>query len=153
MSLRIICLFLIVVMPLGCNVPLRVGEVSRIASPSGGIDAIVIEASTGARSSSSYDVFLVPSQKEHINGVHVASLYAATRNAKAYGVNLRWEGQGELFIEYLKADAAEILNEQVTIEGQQVRVKLRGGIEDPNAPPGGMLNNLRYRRKDSNRVE
>lgn len=140
--MRSICLIL-AVLSAACNVPLRVGEVSRAASPSGRVDAIVIEANTGSQSSSSHDIFIVPSGKEHNAGVHVASLYGATRNPASFGVNLKWNGPEELSIEYLKATAAEIMQERAEIDGERVRVTLREGIEDPQAPAGIMLDNLK----------
>jgi hypothetical protein len=140
---RAICLASVFVVFIACNVPLRVGEAVRVPSPSGRIDAIVIEANTGPNSSSSYDVFLVPSGGEHSSGVHIASLYAARRNRTAYGVNLKWNGPEELSIEYLEASAAEIMRDRASIEGEQVQVKLRKGIEDPDALPGRMLDNTR----------
>ncbi|HET8678141.1 MAG TPA: hypothetical protein VFO63_20230 [Blastocatellia bacterium] len=126
--------------------PLRVGEVARVASPSGRLEAIVIEANTGPKASSSYDVFLVPSGKDHNQGIHVASLYAASRSRTAFGVNLRWDGPEELAVEYLEARAAEIMKATADIEGEQVHVKLRDGIEDPTAAPGGMLDNTKKSR-------
>ena len=133
----------ILMLCLGCNVPLRVGEVARVQSPSGRVEAIIIEANTGPKASSSYDVFLVPSGQEHISGIHIASLYAACRSQNAYGLNLKWNGAEELSIEYLEASAAEILQELARIEGEQVQVRLRAGIEDATAAPGGMLENIR----------
>ena len=133
----------ILILCLGCNVPLRVGEVARVQSPSGRVDAIIIEANTGPKASSSYDVFLVPSGQDHSSGIHIASLYAARRSQSAYGVNLKWNGAEELAIEYLEANAAEVLQELARIEGEQVQVKLRAGIEDATAAPGGMLENTR----------
>jgi hypothetical protein len=133
----------VLILCLGCNVPLRVGEVARVQSPSGRVDAIIIEANTGPKASSSFDVFIVPAGQEHGGGIHIASLYAARRSQTAYGANLKWNGAEELTIEYLEAGAAEILQELARIEGEMVQVKLRGGIEDTTAAPGTMLDNIR----------
>jgi hypothetical protein len=149
MNIRGLFFATVFILCLGCNVPLRVGEVARVQSPSGRIDAIIIEANTGPKASSSYDVFLVPSGQEHNSGVHIASLYAARRSQAAFGVNLKWNGAEELSIEYLEASAAEILQEMARIEGEQVQVKLRAGIEDTTAAPGGMLDNIRKRSSGS----
>jgi hypothetical protein len=145
LSRSVICAALIPILSFGCNVPLRVGEVARAASPSGRLDAIVIEANTGPKASSSFDVFVVPSGEDHNKGVHVASLYAATRSRTAYGVNLRWSGVEQLAIEYFEASAAEIMKETVAIDGEQVRVSLSAGIEDAAAAPGSMLDNVKKR--------
>lgn len=145
MSIRVISLTSVLILALGCNVPLRVGEVARVGSPSGRIEAIVIEANTGPKASSSYDVYLVPSGKDHNQGIHVASFYAASRSRTAFGINLKWNGPEELAIEYLEASAAEIMKATADIEGEQIQVKLRDGIEDPGAAPGGMLDNVKKR--------
>ncbi|HKY04089.1 MAG TPA: hypothetical protein VJQ56_04320 [Blastocatellia bacterium] len=145
-SLRAICSLLLLALLPGCSVPFRSGEVARVASPSGRVDAIVIEANTGRASASSYDVFIVPSGEGHARGRHVASLYSATRNRSSYGVNLKWENSARLAIEYLKASAAKVLEERPAVEGEQVEVWLRDGVEDVQAPPGIMLDNLHKKR-------
>ena len=147
--MRAVCLLIVLILLVSCNVPLRIREVARVRSASGLVDAIVIEANTGRDSSSSYDVYLVPSGEEHNKGHHVASLYSAKRNDKSYGVNLKWNDRGELLIEYLKAEAAAVLQQQATIEGQEVRVTLSKGIEDAQAPAGIMQNNLRNKNGNS----
>lgn len=144
--MRAICPLLLLTLLTGCSVPFRSGEVARVVSPSGRVDAIVIEANTGRASASSYDVFLVPSGEGHLRGLHVASLYSATRSPTSYGVNLKWEGAAQLTIEYLKASAAKVLEERATIEGEQVQVRLRDGVEDAQAPSGIMLDNLHKKR-------
>ena len=141
--MRTVCLLITLILLISCNVPLRIREVARVRSASGQVDAIVIEANTGPDSSSSYDIYLVPSGEDHNKGHHVASLYSAKRNDKSYGVNLKWNNAEELSIEYLKAEAAEVLQERATIEGQEIRVILSKGIEDAHAPEGIMQNNLR----------
>ena len=145
--MRVIRFASVLIFCLSCNVPLRVGEVARVASPSGRIDAIVIEANTGPKASSSYDVFLVPSGQDHNQGIHIASLYAASRSRTAFGVNLKWSGPGELAIEFLEASAAEIMKQTASVEGEQVQVRLRAGVEDATAEPGGMLDNIKKRSK------
>ena len=145
--MRVIRFAILLTLCQGCNVPLRVGEVARVASPSGRLEALVIEANTGPKASSSYDVFVVPQGEDHNRGIHVASLYAASRSRTAFGVNLKWDGPEQLAIEYLEARAAEIMKSTAAVEGEQVQVKLRDGVEDPTAAPGGMLDNLKKRRE------
>jgi hypothetical protein len=74
----------------------------------------------------------------------VASLYGAQRNDSAYGVNLRWAADKRLTIEYLKARQEELTNSGPEIAGEHITVTLKSGIEDPGAPPGGMLWNLQH---------
>jgi hypothetical protein len=78
----------------------------------------------------------------------VASFYGAARNAGAYGVNLRWQGADSLIIEYLQSRSARQLKDSVRLDDQTVKVTLRSGVEDRDAPPGGMLYNLQGRPND-----
>jgi len=117
-------------------------EVARVSSPEGDIEAVLVETNGGATTSFGYEIFVVP------NGVkkrssRAAHLYAAVRNSSAYGVNLRWLSASELLIEYQKADSSEVDQPSVVVAGRTVRVVLRPGVTDPNAPPGGMLYNKR----------
>ena len=69
----------------------------------------------------------------------VAKLYAATRNKSAYGANLKWSDKERLKIEFLSARSAELLEPTINYGGFDVAVELVRGVEDPNAPAGGML--------------
>ena len=70
-----------------------------------------------------------------------AYLYGAVRSARAYGANLRWAGPGTLTVEYLTARNVTQDVSEVWVGNQAVRVILRSGVDDPSAPPGGMLHN------------
>ena len=139
MVYRLFAVAAIAILGTGCGVPLQIGEVARVNSPSGRIDAIAIEANTGSPAASSFDVFLVPMGKTHSEGVHVASLYAASRSTTAFGINLKWTSAERLSIEYLNARAAEIMEAQAAIANESIEVVLTSGIDDPRAPAGGML--------------
>jgi hypothetical protein len=121
-------------------------EVARSAAPSGRFEAVLIETNGGATTSFGYDVFLVPPGQSPQRGRPVASLYGAVRNESAYGVNLRWDGEHTLALEYLEAKQASLVEPLAVVSADSVRVVLRSGIEDPTAPAGGMLYNLRSRR-------
>jgi hypothetical protein len=121
-------------------------EVARIACPSGGIDAVLTESNGGATTSFGYHIYLVATGRSYKKGTKVASLYGATRNESAYGVNLKWSGPEELVIWYLKARNTNVPHDQATVDGHQVRVVLFGGINDSNAPPGGMVYNLQKKK-------
>ncbi len=126
------------------------GEVARVTSPDDSADAILVETNGGATTSFGYLVFVVPKGvrlKSKDEKYLVASLYRSTRNANAYGANLKWPTKEELAIEYF-AGGAGLVQSSVNFANYDVNVKLRSGVEDASAPPGGMLhNNL----KNSNR--
>jgi hypothetical protein len=121
-------------------------EVARVVSPSGKVDAVLIETNGGATTSFGYDVFLVPSGGNNFDdGTKVAHFYSAGRNKSAYGVNLVWRGK-QLTVEYLDAKIEKLLQNTATVAGETVKVSLRSGVNDPNAPAGGMLYNLKERK-------
>ena len=118
-------------------------EVSRVRSPDGSRDAVLIERNGGATTSFGYEVFVVPHDAPVHEGAPgtVASLYAATRNAQAYGVNLRWLPGDTLAVEYLRAREALTHAPALSRRQDGLRVVLRAGVEDPSAPSGGMQHN------------
>jgi hypothetical protein len=117
-------------------------EVTRVTSPSGEIDAVLVEGNGGATTSFGYEVFLVKSGKKHDSGVHAAWLYGAVRNKHAYGVNLKWIEPQVLSVEYLRSKGERLVANPVQINGDDFEIRLNSGIEDPQAPSGGMLYNL-----------
>ena len=122
-------------------------EVARATSPSGKVDAVLVERDGGATTSFGYNIYVVPKGKSvWKRDAEVAKLYGAVRNENAFGVNLKWEGANNLAAEYLSARSAEVLKESVEVAGEQVTVMLRPGVNDPSAPAGGMLYNLEKNR-------
>jgi len=117
-------------------------EVSRITSPSGVVDAVLVEGNGGATTSFGYKVYLVKSGKKCDSGVQAASIYGAVRNEHAYGVNVKWIEPQVLSIEYLRAKAEPKVTSPVQINGDDFEIRLKSGVEDPHAPSGGMLYNL-----------
>jgi len=117
-------------------------EVARVTSPSGRLDAVLVETNGGATTSFGYYAYIVPHGKTYERGPRVADLYAAGRSRRAWGANLRWEGPSQLVIEYLTAQQ-EKLNRPLAVVGQDtIIVSLRSGVLDTTAPGGGMLYNL-----------
>ena len=112
-------------------------EVARVAAPDGKADAVVIEVNGGATADFAYDIFVLP-HGAAADGEAALRLYGATRNAHAYGVNLRWASPAQLRVEYL--EARRILQEPrtVTVAGTPVQVEAVAGVNDPAAPAGGM---------------
>lgn len=56
---------------------------------------------------------------------------------------MKWNGNDELDIEYLKAKAPPNIQAAVDIDGRDIHVVAKDGITDPSAPSGGMLYNLK----------
>lgn len=118
-------------------------EVQRSTSPDGNVDAILSESNCGAPCSFTYEIRLAP--KGARSGERVAILDAATRSAVAWGVNVKWLDSTSLSIEYLRAESSTLEKQTVEIAGRDVKILLRSGVNDPKAPAGGMLYNLRGR--------
>ncbi len=118
-------------------------EVKRVTSPNGKLEATLTETNGGAVTSFGYEVRV--GLKHAGLSQQVASLYGAVRNAESYGVNLSWSDDHTLLIQYLRAKAVSETVTTLTLDGQEIKVDLRGGINDPDAPPGGMEYNLHKR--------
>jgi hypothetical protein len=117
-------------------------EVVRASSPSGAIEAVVLETNGEAATSFGYIVAVV-SPGEQADSTHeVAYLYGARRSDSSYGVNVRWHDSDELMIEYLDARQTEVFQPTFTLGDEDIRVSLASGISDRLAPPGGMLYDL-----------
>ena len=143
--LRLLPLLFIAVTAASCGTSnVSFDEVARATSPSGKVDAVLVEMNGGATTSFGYNIYVVPKgQPVPKPNAQIAKLYGAVRNQKAYGVNLRWEGANNVAAEYLKAENAEVLTESVEVAGEHVGIMLRPNVSDPSAPAGGMLYNLK----------
>ena len=60
-------------------------------------------------------------------------------------MNLRWASTDTLAVEYLDAQHVNWVNGFVLLDGREIKVVLKPGVNDPSAPPGGMLYNLQGR--------
>jgi len=121
-------------------------EVARVAHSQAGVDAVLVETNGGATTSFGYEVFVVPRGQTPKRSDHpVANLYGAGRNEHAYGVNLRWVSTDTLAVEYLDAQHVNWYNGTVIVSGREIKIILKPGVNDPSAPPGGMLYNLQGR--------
>jgi hypothetical protein len=126
---------------LGCkNTKSPTHEVAHVVSPNGKVLAVLTETNEGATTSFGYEVSVAPKDTEKFHPV--ASLYGAIRNEQAYGVNLSWLDNHILQVQYLRAKAVENLSNSINVDGQEVEVHLQSGVEDPNAPSGGMQYNI-----------
>ena len=124
---------------IGCETVSR-HEVANVRSPDGSVEAALFETNGGATTSFGYEVEL--RQNAH-RGTKVASFYGAFRNENAYGVEMKWNGDDELDIEYLKAKAPPSIQSFAEIGGKNIYVVMKEGITNPAAPSGGMLYNLK----------
>jgi hypothetical protein len=70
-------------------------------------------------------------------------LYGALRNQAAYGVDLKWSNRSTLELQCLSLKAPPKLLTPIRLNGLDVDVKLRTGIEDITAPSGEMAFNLK----------
>ena len=118
-------------------------EVSRITSPSGEVDAVLVEENGGPTISAfGYQVFLVKSGEKYDSGIEAAYIYGAVRSEHAWGVDLDWIEPKVLSVEYLRAKAEAKVTSPIQINGEEFEIRLKSGIEDPKALSGGMLYNL-----------
>ena len=122
-------------------------EVARVGSPDGRVDAVLVETNGGATTSFGYEIHIVEKGKSY--GEAVATLYGALRNDNAYGANLRWRTDSELMVEYQQARAEALEKSTVRVAGRIIRISLRPGVSDSNAPAGGMLYNLERGQRPS----
>jgi hypothetical protein len=122
-------------------------EVARVSNSNANVDAVLVETNGGATTSFGYEVLILPrSQKAKQSDHVVVNLYGASRNDHAYGANLRWISNDTLVVEYLDAQDADWINGSPGINGRVINIVMKSGINDPTAPPGGMLYNLERRR-------
>ena len=124
-------------------------EVARVTSPNGSYDAVLIESNGGATTSFKYEIYITKKDKGIRFKNSVASLYGAIRNDNAYGVNLIWNNQETLIIQYMTAKSKSLSSEYVKIDDNLIHIKLESGINDPSAPAGGMLYNKELIKRKS----
>ncbi|WP_197076409.1 hypothetical protein [Luteimonas sp. FCS-9] len=113
-------------------------EVSRLTSPDGAIDAVLTEGNPGASASFVYRVHVVPKGETPSQAAYAAQLYGATRSPSAYGADLHWRAPGVLDVRYLQARSIDIPAHVVEVNGRKVSIALQEGVENPEAPAGGM---------------
>jgi len=121
-------------------------EVARVPAPGRSYEAVLVEINGGATASFLYEVYVVHRGASTWASSPVASLYGATRNDHAYGANLRWSTPEKLSIEYLRTRYHDLTTKKMTLDGKELRVALQDGVNDPAAPAGGMLFNLKARQ-------
>jgi hypothetical protein len=126
-----------------CDASSARDEVSSVPSPDGQVQAVLFGTNGGATTSFGYDVEF---HDRHNHSVTVAKVSGAVRNAEAFGIDLRWTDRDALTTEYMKAKGEWHVNKPVQIGGRSYRVRLLSEIDDPSAPSGGMLYNLKRKQ-------
>jgi hypothetical protein len=117
-------------------------EVTRVPHPTVALDAVVIETNGGATTSFGYEVFVVARGSHPDPAKSLVSLYDTSRSRCAYGVNVRWEGESTLVVQYLQSKSTAIRQTSWSLQGLSGAVSVQPGSDDPTAPCGGMLYNL-----------
>jgi hypothetical protein len=117
-------------------------EVARAISPTGKVDAVLLETNGGATTSFGYEIYTVEHRAQP-SGSPAVSLYGAIRSQHAYGANLKWTSPDSVAVEFLSAKSAKIEKPVVSVGTQTVHLVIHEGVLDNAAPSGGMLYNLR----------
>jgi hypothetical protein len=125
-------------------------EVARNTSPTGKVDAVLLEANGGATTSFGYEVYIVEHGAQP-SGSPAVSLYGAIRNQHAYGADLKWTSPDSVAVEFLNAESTKIEKPIVSVGTQAIHLAVHEGVLDNAAPSGGMLYNLRGRQHEKKR--
>jgi hypothetical protein len=118
-------------------------EVSRVTSPNGKFDAIIVESNGGATTSFGYDIYIVKYGRKFKDSKRLLNIYGAVQNDNAYGVSITWQGSSTVILGYLKAKSIQKFSESTVIDGQTIELIVQSGVNNPSSPSGGMLYNLR----------
>ena len=115
-------------------------EVARIASPSGKLEAILIETNGGATTAFGYLIHVVRAGSKPPEAEKApADFYRLTWNGSRYGVDLRWKSDTLLYVDYLSATLAHNSG-PATVQGfEAITIELRSGIVDLSVPVGEMF--------------
>jgi hypothetical protein len=118
-------------------------EVARIASPSGKLEAVLIETNGGATTAFGYLIYVVKTgSKPPKTEKAPADFYRPAGNGSRYGVNLRWKNDALLYADYLSATLAHNSGHAAVYGFEPVTIELRSGIVDPSMPSSEMLHNI-----------
>ncbi len=130
---------------LGFDEPPSRAEVSRVTNPTGDHASVLIETNGGATTSFGYAAFIESNATHEL--VQVAEFYGAVRNNGAYGVDLVWKDDETLDLWYLSARRASLLKPSIEFPKRVFHIELVSGVENKNAPAGGMeYNNVKRKQ-------
>ena len=109
-------------------------ESSRVRSPDGALDAVLVETNAGAMTAFGYDIYVVKRGAEFSGSSSVMKLYAATANKLTPGATLKWNGPAELEIDFLCAEMMNVFYREINVDGQTVHIVWRAHVSNPPAP-------------------
>ena len=110
-------------------------EIARLRSPTGDLDAIVVEINGGATTAFGYSVLVVSAGRTEFWGVHILSLDSAITPECARGVSLKWTAADDLEIGYRHAARVEGPQSPVLINGRFVNVQLHPDVRASTSCP------------------
>ncbi len=103
-------------------------EVQRVASPSGELEAVVIEEDGGATTSKGYAVYIVERGNAEL-GDHCAYIYGARLSENDYGISIEWSAEDHLEIHFIRAKFVEY-EESIIVGDRLVEISLNGEVMD-----------------------
>ena len=109
-------------------------ESSRVRSPNGALDAVLVERDGGAATQFLYDIYIVKRGAEYSGSSSVMQLYAATQNSRYPGATLKWTDPTELEIDYFCAESMQVYYGWINVDGQTVHIVWRAGVSNSPAP-------------------
>lgn len=113
-------------------------EVVRVSAPARGLDAVVVESKAETASTFDYAVHVVRKGRPARSRTAALWLPGALRSDSAFGVNIRWQSDSEVVVEYLSARRLRLRGPREVIGSDTVRVLPRSGIRDSTARAGAM---------------
>jgi len=121
--------------------------VLRKESPTRRYVALLEELNGGATTSFEYNIYVQSPGQPFTKKVFVGFLYGAVRNTFAYGVDLDWPSDNTLRVQYWRARATRIPSSVVRLDDQVIHIQVCPGIENDDAPRGGMFYALQKQRR------
>ena len=139
------CIAALVIALTSCELssPHRSEEVFRLSSPDRLIDAIVLEGSSGATTSYTYEILVVDQGGAVSDSIPVGRVFGALRNENSWGVTVRWKSPTTLTVDYLRAEGREDVESRVFVGARAIEILWHSGRQDSAAPSGSMGSHAR----------
>jgi hypothetical protein len=103
-------------------------EVARVSSSDGTVDAIAIRGDGGGTVTFWYEIYVAERGAGYSSGHLVASLTGPLLNAQDFGVNLKWAGPNDLYVEYYSTRKAKVDSSTVQVGAKRINVSLHPGV-------------------------
>ena len=113
-------------------------EVSRVSSPDGALDAVLLESSSGAAPSADYSIYVVKHGAPLGRSPAVMYVHATPRGDASDAVAPRWADDNSLAVDYQVAGTVTVPRREIRLENRSVRITPRPGALDPPATAGGV---------------